>query len=81
VRHAHLHETPAREGARGEFVYSKVPRNRAKNTTLSASMTTEGMGWCLAVQGATTKAVFEAYVEQLLVPSAEIRAGDDLGQP
>jgi transposase len=54
---------------RGERVYAKVPRNRAKNTTLLASMTSEGMGPSLAVEGATTKAVFEAYVEQLLAPS------------
>lgn len=31
-------------------------------------MTAEGMGACLAVEGATTKAVFEAYVEQVLAP-------------
>jgi transposase len=54
---------------RGERVYAKVPRNRGKNTTLLASMTSEGMGPSLAVEGATTKAVFEAYVEQVLAPS------------
>ena len=54
---------------RGERLYAKVPRNRAKNTTLLASMTSEGMGPSLAVEGATTKAVFEAYVEQVLAPS------------
>ena len=32
-------------------------------------MTTEGMGPCLTVEGATTKAVFEAYVQQVLAPS------------
>jgi hypothetical protein len=56
---------------KGERAYgNKVPRNRGKNTTLFlASMTIEGMGPCLAVEGATTKAVFEAYVEQVLAPS------------
>ena len=54
---------------RGERVYAKVPRNRGKNTTLLASMTSGGMGPCLAVEGATTKAVFETYVEQVLAPS------------
>ena len=34
-----------------------MPRNRGPNTTLLASMTTEGMGACLAVEGATTGAV------------------------
>ncbi len=58
---------------RGERAYGKVPRNRGKNTTLLASMSVRGMGPCLAVEGATTKTVFETYVEQVLVPS--LRAG------
>ncbi len=45
-----------------------MPRNRGPNTTLLASMTLEGMGPCLAVEGATTAAVFEAYLEKVLVP-------------
>ena len=58
---------------KGERAYGKVPRNRGKNTTLLASMSVRGMGPCLTVEGATTKAVFETYVEQVLVPS--LRAG------
>jgi transposase len=54
---------------KGERAYAKVPRNRGKNTTLLASMSSEGMGPCLAVEGPTTKAVFEAYVELVLAPS------------
>lgn len=54
---------------KGERAYGKVPRNRGKNTTLLASMSVRGMGPCLAVEGATTKTVFETYVEQVLVPS------------
>jgi transposase len=54
---------------RGERAPAKVPRNRGKNTTLLASMSSEGIGPCLAVQGATNKAVFEAYVEGVLAPS------------
>ena len=42
---------------RGERARSSVPRNRGKNTTLLASMTVEGMGPCLAVEGATTAAL------------------------
>ena len=34
-----------------------------------SSMTLEGMGPSLTVEGATTSAVFEAYVEQILGPS------------
>ena len=45
---------------RGERAFCSVPRNRGPNTTLLASMTAEGMGPCLAVQGATTRIVFEA---------------------
>ena len=59
---------------RGEQAYLSVPRNRGKNTTLLlASMSKEGMGPTLAVQGGTTKAVFEAYVERALAPT--LRAG------
>ena len=49
---------------------SVVPRNRGPNTTLLASMTAKGMGPCLAVEGVTTRIVFEAYnIEKVLVPS------------
>ena len=48
-------------------------RNRGPNTTLLASMTLEGMGPCLAVEGATTAAVFEAYIGKVLVPSLRCR--------
>ena len=53
---------------RGERAHGKAPRNRGKNTTLLASMTAEGMGPSLAVEGGTTKAVFETYVERVLAP-------------
>lgn len=58
---------------RGERVYLQAPRNRGKNTTLIASMSIEGMGECLAVTGATTKVLFETYVERILAP--DLRAG------
>ena len=54
---------------KGERALGKVPRNRGKNTTLLASMGSGGMGPCLAIEGSTTKAVFEAYVERVLAPS------------
>lgn len=54
---------------RGERARCFVPRNRGPNTTLLASMTSEGMGPGLAVEGATTRIVFEAYVQRVLVPS------------
>ena len=58
---------------KGRRAYAEVPRNRGKNTTLLASMSLEGMGPCLAVEGATSATVFESYVEQLLAPT--LRSG------
>ena len=58
---------------KGQRAYSKVPRNRGPNTMLLASMMTEGMGKCVAVEGIITRAAFEAYVEQLL--SAALKPG------
>jgi hypothetical protein len=58
---------------RGQRARCAVPRNRGKNTTLLASMSLEGMGSSLAVEGATTARVFETYVERVLGPS--LRAG------
>ena len=49
---------------RGERVPCSAPRNWGANVTLLASMSLEGMGPCLAVEGPTTKAVFETYVER-----------------
>ena len=46
-----------------------MPRNRGPNPTLLASMTADGMRPCLAVEGATTGAVFEVYIEKVLLPS------------
>ena len=43
-----------------------MPRNYGPNVTLFASMTHEGMGPCLVVEGATTSEVFETYIEQML---------------
>ena len=37
--------------------------------TLLASITRRGVGPCLAVEGATTREVFEAYLERVLAPS------------
>ncbi len=50
-------------------VCERTPRNWGKNVTLLASMSLEGMGPSLAVEGSTTTAVFEAYLERVLVPS------------
>jgi hypothetical protein len=50
---------------RGRGPTAASPLTASKNTTLLlASMGVEGMGECLVVEGATTKAIFEAYVER-----------------
>ena len=54
---------------KGERAYCSVPRNRGPNTTLLSSMSMEGMGTSLAVEGATNREVFETYVEQILAPT------------
>ena len=56
---------------KGERLRLSVPRNRGKNTTLLASITLEGMGPSLAVNGSTTAEVFEAYLEQVLLPELQ----------
>lgn len=58
---------------RGERAPCSAPRNWGKNVTLISSMTLDGMGPSLVVEGATTGAVFEAYVEEALLPG--LRAG------
>ena len=54
---------------RGRRAHCSVPRNRGKNTTLLANMSVDGMGPSLAVTGAVDAAVFEAYLEQVLLPN------------
>ena len=53
----------------GERLRAEAPKNWGKNVTLLSSMSLEGMGPSVAVEGATTRAVFEAYIEQALAPS------------
>jgi transposase len=54
---------------KGQRAYWSVPRNRGPNTTVLSSMSVEGMGPSLTVEGATTSVVFEPYVEQVLAPA------------
>jgi transposase len=54
---------------KGQRAYWSVPRNRGANTTVLSSMSVEGMGPSLSVEGATTSVVFEAYVERVLAPT------------
>jgi transposase len=57
---------------RGRRVCFELPRNWGANVTLLSSMSLEGMGPSLAVEGATTKAVFETYIELVLAPELKL---------
>ena len=54
---------------RGHRAHAKAPRNWGKNVTLLASITSRGLGPCMAVEGPTTREVFEAYLERVLAPT------------
>ncbi len=53
---------------KGARAYGKAPRNRGANTTLIASISTEGMGEAMTLVGAADTKAFEAYIEQVLAP-------------
>src|SRR5215207_5060808 len=80
-----LHTSPAPlygYAPKGERLRLSVPRNRGKNTTLVSSMSVEGMGPSMAVDGSTTAEVFETYVEHFLAPGlslGQIVVMDNLG--
>jgi hypothetical protein len=54
---------------KGQRARGRVPRNRGKNTTLIASLSLEGMGAAMILEGSANAAACEIYVEQLLAPS------------
>ncbi len=80
-----MHTSMVRRYARapkGERAYGSVPRNRGKNTTLVASLSLGGIGAAMTFEGATTKVVFETYVEEVLAPMlkpGQIVVMDNLG--
>ena len=59
---------------RGERLVAKVPHGHWKTTTLIAALGYDGMRCSTTVDGAVNRDVFEAFVEQVLVP--ELRPGD-----
>jgi transposase len=58
----------------GKRVDGPVPQGHWKITTLLAAVRLDGVGACLAFDGATNSLRFETYVEQCLVPT--LRPGD-----
>lgn len=59
---------------RGERLVDKTPHGHWQTTTLIAALGVEGMRCSAVVDGAVNADVFEAFVEQVLVP--ELRPGD-----
>ncbi len=69
---------------KGQRAYWSVPRNRGANTTVLSSMSAEGMGPSLTVEGPTTSVVFETYVEHVLAPTlrrGQVVVMDNLSEP
>ncbi len=58
---------------RSQRVVDEVPCGRWHTTTLIAGITLEGPRAPMLIEGATDRAVFEAYIEHVLVP--ELREG------
>jgi len=56
---------------RGKRARGSIPRNRGKNMTLIASLSLQGVGESLILDGSANTEVFEIYVEQILAPSLE----------
>ncbi|HEX7733309.1 MAG TPA: transposase [Ktedonobacteraceae bacterium] len=54
---------------RGERAIGTVPRNYGANLTLIASLSVQGMGEAMLLDGSADAAAFEAYIEQILAPS------------
>jgi len=58
----------------GQRLIDKVPHGHWQTTTLIAALGIQGMHCSTVVDGAVNADVFEAFVEQVLVP--DLRAGD-----
>jgi transposase len=58
---------------KGERAFGKTPRNWGKNVTLISSITTEGMGPSMSIQGSSDTESFGLYMRNVLAP--RLRAG------
>jgi transposase len=54
---------------KGERAHGKAPRNRGKNLTLISSITLEGMGPSMSIQGSSDTESFSLYMKEVLAPS------------
>jgi transposase len=58
---------------KGERAYAKAPRNWGRNVTLISSITTEGMGPSVSIEGSSDTESFSLYMRNVLTP--RLRAG------
>jgi transposase len=58
---------------KGERAFGKAPRNWGKNLTLICSLSAEGIGAAMNVEGATDGVAFETYIKHFLAPT--LKAG------
>jgi hypothetical protein len=56
---------------KGERAYGKAPRNWGKNVTLISSMSVEGMGASMSIEGSSDTASFGRYMREVLAPHLE----------
>lgn len=55
----------------GERAHDVVPRNRGTVTTMLGALTADGISALMTIEGGTSAEVFQAFVEQMLVPIIE----------
>ena len=58
---------------KGRRAFGRAPRNWGKNVTLISSMTTEGMGPSMSIQGSSDTETFGLYMRNVLAP--RLRSG------
>lgn len=54
---------------RGQRAHGRVPRNRGTVTTLIAALCAAGMAAAMTIEGATTAAAFDVYIQRVLAPT------------
>jgi transposase len=54
---------------KGDRAYGKAPRNWGKNITLISSITLEGMGASMSIEGSSDTDSFGIYMREILAPS------------
>jgi transposase len=83
VRDAHLDGSPTRSGSQGAAsIRPSAQEQGQEHDPVIASMSLEGMGESMCIEGATDAKAFEAYVEYFLAPSlceGQVVVMDNLG--